>query len=393
LEKPLAPRGLADLFGPWCKAQQGRRFQLLAYFYYLLGNAPESVDGGRKGDMMVGNGYRIVLLGISPDKDPQEVKQQMGKAFRLTPEKAEQMFSILPVTIRSDVNYPTAMKYQEVISNIGGVCRVESGEEGEHASSLPKKPLQTDKICPNCGYRTTSPDDPLLTAYDGRGECPACGIIVSKFNQARCGPRTEASYQAISSSSCRPKRRSRRFRFGIAAVVLAGLAIFGFAGQFAMRKIAMYRFCAQVEAYDRKPRSLASVQEANQAIEDLYRLYDAVPESMPGFMWDGFNPEGKFGKFYTRDDLETIDGYLRPRKDALIKDMRDATPNGEILFGLELEDIGENLRQYEFCVIRRLEPMDKDCREQMDLLGMVSGIDCDQVVIGPLSGRMIGPEG
>jgi uncharacterized Zn finger protein (UPF0148 family) len=338
---------------------------------------------------MKGNGYRIVLLGIKPDMDPLEVKQQMGKAFRLTPEKTEQIFSKLPVTIRSDVNYQTAMKYREVISNIGGVCRVESVEKSDQTSSLQQTSLQTFKICPNCGYRTTSPDDPLLTAHDGRGECPSCGIIVSKFNQARCGPRTEVSHPVNSSSSRRPKRRSRRFRVGSAVAVLAGVVILGLIGQFAMRKISMNRFYVQVEDYDRKIHSLASEEEANQSIEDLYRLYDSVAESMPGFKWRGFNPEGKFGKFYTRDDLETIDQYLRPRKDALMRDMREAAINGEILFRHKIGNIGESLRQYEFCVIRRLERMDKGCREQMAILEKVSGIDCDQVVIGPLSGRRI----
>ncbi len=355
----------------------------------MLGITPESVDGGGKGRVMKGNGYRIVLLGIKPDMDPMEVKQQMGKAFRLTPEKTEKMFSKLPVTIRSDVNYQTAMKYQEVISNIGGVCRVESGEEGDQASLLPEKSLQTYQFCPNCGYRTTSPDDPLLTAHDGRGECPSCGIIVSKFNQARCGPRTEVSHPVNSSSSRQPKRRSRRFRVGSAVAVLAGVVILGFIGQFAMRKIAMNRFYVQVEAYDRKIHSLASEEEASQSIEDLYRLYDSVAESMPGFTWRRFNPKGKFGKFYTRDDLETIDQYLRPRKEALMRDMREAAINGEILFRHKIGNIGENLQQYEICVIRRLERMDKDCREQMAILGKVSGIDCDQAVIGPLSGRRI----
>lgn len=118
------------------------------------------------------------------------------------------------------------------------------------------------------------------------------------------------------------------FRVGIAAAVLAGLAISVFVGQFAVRKIALYRFYAQVAAYDRKPRSLASEQGANQAIEALYRLYDSVLESMPGFRWRKFNPEGKFGKFYTRDDLETIDRYLRPRKEALMRRYARGCPEG-----------------------------------------------------------------
>jgi hypothetical protein len=340
---------------------------------------------------MDGNGYRIVLLGINPDTDPQEVRKHMGKAFRLTPEKTEQMFSELPVTIRSDVNYQTAMKYREVISKIGGVCRVEPGDKDDQTSLAPEKFLQNYKICPNCGYRAISPDDPLMTAYDGRGECPSCGIIVSKFNQVRFGPRPEVSHSANSSSPRRFEGRSCRILIWIAAAVLVSVAILGFAGKFAMRKVALYRFYSHVEAYDRKPHSLASEREANQAIEDLYRLYNSVPESMPGFKWASFNPKGRFGKFYTRNDLERIDRYLRPRKEALIKEMREATPNGKTLFGLNLEDIGENLRQYEFCVIRRLEPMDKDCRKQMTILETVSGMDCDQVVVEPLSGRVINP--
>jgi hypothetical protein len=38
-------------------------------------------------------------------------------------------------------------------------------------------------ICPVCGYHASGPGDPLLTAHDGMGECPACGIIVAKFRK------------------------------------------------------------------------------------------------------------------------------------------------------------------------------------------------------------------
>lgn len=35
--------------------------------------------------------------------------------------------------------------------------------------------------CPKCGYQAESWDDPLVTAYDGVGECPACGVLVAKY--------------------------------------------------------------------------------------------------------------------------------------------------------------------------------------------------------------------
>jgi hypothetical protein len=41
--------------------------------------------------------------------------------------------------------------------------------------------------CPKCGYKPASADDPLLTAHNGEGECPSCGIIPAKFGRGRTG--------------------------------------------------------------------------------------------------------------------------------------------------------------------------------------------------------------
>lgn len=49
-------------------------------------------------------------------------------------------------------------------------------------------------ICPNCGYEAKTPDDPLLAEEDGRGECPACGIIVSKFTRSREAQKREPPF-------------------------------------------------------------------------------------------------------------------------------------------------------------------------------------------------------
>lgn len=36
-------------------------------------------------------------------------------------------------------------------------------------------------VCPKCGYRAQSVDDPLLTKHRGLGECPKCGIIPKNY--------------------------------------------------------------------------------------------------------------------------------------------------------------------------------------------------------------------
>jgi len=38
--------------------------------------------------------------------------------------------------------------------------------------------------CPKCGYKAVDGKDPLITAHDGMGECPRCGIIPGKFKEA-----------------------------------------------------------------------------------------------------------------------------------------------------------------------------------------------------------------
>ncbi len=138
-----------------------------------------------KGRLMEKNDYRIVLLGIQSDKDPDVVRKRLAQAFRAPVEKVEQLLSKVPVIVRSGADYQAALKCREIINNAGAVCRVDPMEDVSSATSPPPKSAPTIKTCPNCGYRAMTPDDPLLTAYDGLGECPACGIIVAKFSGKR----------------------------------------------------------------------------------------------------------------------------------------------------------------------------------------------------------------
>jgi hypothetical protein len=51
-----------------------------------------------------------------------------------------------------------------------------------------KADMEKLPVCPNCGYEAKSDQDPLITAHDGMGECPACGIVVAKYRQQSKGP-------------------------------------------------------------------------------------------------------------------------------------------------------------------------------------------------------------
>jgi hypothetical protein len=139
------------------------------------------------------NDYRIVLLGIQSDKDPDLVRKRLAQVFRSPVERVEQLLSKVPVIVRSGANYQAALKCREIIENAGGVCRVDPMEDVSPATSPPPKSAPTIRTCPNCGYSARTPDDPLLTAYDGLGECPACGIIVAKFSGKRDSSIQESS--------------------------------------------------------------------------------------------------------------------------------------------------------------------------------------------------------
>ncbi len=69
-------------------------------------------------------------------------------------------------------------------------------------------------VCPNCGYEATSDQDPLITAHDGMGECPACGIVVAKYRQQTKNNSGRSTYQ-------RPARKKPYMKIGLVVIALA----------------------------------------------------------------------------------------------------------------------------------------------------------------------------
>jgi hypothetical protein len=133
--------------------------------------------------------YKVILQQIAPGKDIQAVKQVIADFFRLPPDKVDSMLSNIPFVVKQHADYATAQKIQKIMANAGVECRLELEEKKVNAPSPvavppPAQSTETKKTCPKCGYQAHLPNDPLLTAHQGQGECPACGVIVAKYVKA-----------------------------------------------------------------------------------------------------------------------------------------------------------------------------------------------------------------
>ena len=131
--------------------------------------------------------YKVILQHIVPGKDIQAVKQMIADSFHLSPDKVASLLSKIPLVVKQHADYATAQKIQKIMANAGVECRLELEEKKPNAPSavdvaIPPQLIDTTKkICPKCGYQAHLPNDPLLTAHQGQGECPVCGIIVAKY--------------------------------------------------------------------------------------------------------------------------------------------------------------------------------------------------------------------
>lgn len=127
--------------------------------------------------------YEIVLLGMALGKERDSVCRNLADAFRTTPDKIELMLEKGPVTIKTNIDRQKALGYVEIIQSAGAECEMRKAQPARSGTIGKQEETPTVlKTFANCGYAATVPDDPLLTADEGKGECPACGAIAAKLN-------------------------------------------------------------------------------------------------------------------------------------------------------------------------------------------------------------------
>jgi type II secretory pathway pseudopilin PulG len=188
--------------------------------------------------------FQIIFEGkIQEGQELSQVKQRVAELFRVSGGEVDKLFCGKTLVVRRNLSEQDALKYQQAFERAGAICQVvreepepsreEAKEEiqpsqeeseplqeetrplqeelkqfqeetppsQEEVKLLQKEPLASSEQqvsaeteeeparkpgfppCPNCGYQAVSADDPLITGENGRGKCPACGIIVEEFLQ------------------------------------------------------------------------------------------------------------------------------------------------------------------------------------------------------------------
>lgn len=85
---------------------------------------------------MIDGKFDVVFRGqITKNFEIDQVKQNLVKLFKSTPEGVEKLFSGAEVVIRKDLDYTQAMKYQSALKNAGALALIKEIENAEPATS------------------------------------------------------------------------------------------------------------------------------------------------------------------------------------------------------------------------------------------------------------------
>ena len=150
---------------------------------------------------MVEPEYRVISEGkVKPGNDLSIVRQHVAGLFKSDEAKIDRLFAGREVVVKSRITFDVADKYSNALNKAGLACRVEPEKKARGNGADSRVPTADDagarsssgKIqeeelpqCPACGYRAKNKNDDLIVKYDGMGECPVCGIIVTKYRAAR----------------------------------------------------------------------------------------------------------------------------------------------------------------------------------------------------------------
>jgi hypothetical protein len=132
----------------------------------------------------VAESYKVIFVGIKPGQLPSEAMTRLARLFRTEPDQIQMLLRSTPRTVKTGLSLDEARKYRAALDRAGAEIRIEAEGQAavQPAPAAEPGPLAT---CPNCGYAAFNPNDTLVMAHQGRGECPKCGVIREKSAEKR----------------------------------------------------------------------------------------------------------------------------------------------------------------------------------------------------------------
>lgn len=120
------------------------------------------------------NKYKVVFTSIDiPQHARERVKANLSVVFKQSVAKLDVLFRDHPITIKKDLTLIEANRYRETIEREGGVCRIETMNDGTESVSMTiSAPTRDDIVtCPRCMTRQTR-----------AAICAGCGVILKGFD-------------------------------------------------------------------------------------------------------------------------------------------------------------------------------------------------------------------
>lgn len=130
----------------------------------------------------------VLTPALSGEISREQALDRLAGRFGMDRKRAEALLASAPRPIKKGLSRQKALRFQSVLRDCGLRARIEpeNGPKEVHGHEPADRSERSSPpaVCPSCGYRAKGPQDPLLSAFNGMGQCPVCQIIVSKYKNA-----------------------------------------------------------------------------------------------------------------------------------------------------------------------------------------------------------------
>jgi ribosomal protein L7/L12 len=75
---------------------------------------------------MAGEKFKVILKGYGEGKGEFYIEEDFAQLFKITREKAKELLTGAPVTIKKDLSAEDAARYEAAIRKIGARCEIEN---------------------------------------------------------------------------------------------------------------------------------------------------------------------------------------------------------------------------------------------------------------------------